>query len=114
MANVSEDKHVSYSGLKQILTKLKTWFVPLTRKVNNKVLSADITLSGNDIVSGQVASGNTVNQDLSALSGQIDYLEESVDNLLIAEFDSSDGSIVFRSSDVALYDFTDGSITINV
>lgn len=106
MANVSEDKHVSYSGLKQILTKLKTWFVPLTRKVNNKVLSADITLSGNDIVSGQVASGNTVNQDLSALSGQIA-------NLQLAEYDATDCAIVFRDG-AATYDSSDNSIVINI
>ena len=44
--------------------------VPTTRKVNNKALSSDITLGGADIISGQLASENTVNQDLSSLNSQ--------------------------------------------
>ena len=41
-------------------------------------------------------------------------LQNTLNNLLIAEFDSTDGSIVFRDSEVASYDSTDGSIIINV
>ena len=82
--------------------------------VNGK--TGAVVLDAGDIQQSAITEPgvNTVDDALSYQSDKIDYLEESVDNLLIAEFDSSDGSIVFRSSDVALYDSTDGSITINV
>lgn len=44
----------------------------------------------------------------------LSYHSQQIANLLIADYDSSDGSIVFRSSDVAQFDSSDGSIIINV
>lgn len=48
------------------------------------------------------------------LTSEIEALTNKVDDLQIAEYDSTDESIVFRSSDVATYDSTDESIIINI
>lgn len=56
-------------------------YVPTTRKVNGKALSADVTLAGSDIVSGQLASGNTVNQDISSLNSQKVNVSDIKNNL---------------------------------
>lgn len=46
-------KYLDLTGLGRVVTKVKEWangqFVPKTRKVNNKALSADITLSAGDV-----------------------------------------------------------------
>ena len=41
-------------------------------------------------------------------------VRNTLNNLLIADYDDTDGYIVFRDSEVASYDQTDGSIIINV
>ena len=45
-ADSSKTKRVLWSAIKSALNKL---FVPLTRKINNKALSSDVTLTGADI-----------------------------------------------------------------
>lgn len=42
-------KYLDYDGLLYFWQKIKTVFVPTTRKVNGKALSADITLSASDV-----------------------------------------------------------------
>lgn len=42
-------KYLDYDGLLYFWQKIKTLFVPTTRKVNNKALSADITLTASDV-----------------------------------------------------------------
>jgi hypothetical protein len=42
-------KFLGLDGLKNFLAQLKLLFVPLTRKVNGKELSEDITLTATDI-----------------------------------------------------------------
>lgn len=69
--------------------------------------TGDITLSGADIPSSAITGAANVDAGLSSLSGQIA-------NLQIADYDSSDMSIVFRSADVATYDPSDMSIIIDV
>ena len=44
--------------------------VPPTRTVNGQPLSSDVVLTGSDIISGVMSAGNTVTQDLTALSNQ--------------------------------------------
>lgn len=73
--------------------------------VNNK--TGAVQLNDEDIPSTVVTGQTTVEGALSSLSGQIE-------NLLIAHYDSSDNSIIFRSAEVASYDSSDGSIAINI
>lgn len=42
-------KYLDYDGLLYFWQKLKAYFVPQTRTVNNKALSADITLTASDV-----------------------------------------------------------------
>ena len=69
-------------------------------------------------VTADISSGGTItvgtNVQAATVCGALTQLKTSLNNLLIAEFDSTDGSIVFRDSEVASYDSTDGSIIINV
>ena len=58
------------------------------------------------------ANFNLINLDSD--SSEIEALTNKVDDLQIAEYDSTDESIVFRSSDVATYDSSDESIIINI
>lgn len=54
---------------------IPTGGVPPTRTINGYPLSSDVNLTGSDIVSGVVTTGNTVTQDLTALSGQIESIK---------------------------------------
>lgn len=71
MAEYLDKAHLSYYTTK-IVDKLKTLFVPSTRKVNNKALSSDITLGATDVLSSTqqnaVNSGIT-SSDVTKLSG---------------------------------------------
>ncbi len=51
-------KFVSGENLSYFLSKVKTLFVPKTRKINNKELSADITLTASDV--GALPSSTTI------------------------------------------------------
>ena len=42
-------QYLDYDGLLYFWQKLKAYFVPQTRTVNNKALSADITLTASDV-----------------------------------------------------------------
>ena len=42
-------KYLDYDGLLYFWQKLKAYFVPQTRKINSKALSADITLTASDV-----------------------------------------------------------------
>ena len=42
-------QYLDYDGLLYFWQKLKAYFVPQTRKINNKALSADITLTASDV-----------------------------------------------------------------
>ncbi len=52
--------------------------------------------------------------DIDDIEDEISAVETALNNLLIADYDDTDGYIVFRDSEVASYDPTDGSIIINV
>ena len=69
-----------------------------------------------DIASGGTitVSGDNANVETDTVEHELDLLRESIDNLLIAEYDATDCSIVFRSAEVASFDSSDGSIIINV
>lgn len=84
------------------------------RKINNKSLAKDITINDEDIPSTAVNGETTVEGALGNIADQLSDQSQQIANLLIADYDSSDGSIVFRSSDVAQFDSSDGSIIINV
>ena len=49
-------KYIDSNGLSHLIGKIKGWAVPQTRKINNKPLSADISLTPSDI--GAAASGD--------------------------------------------------------
>lgn len=57
----SKTKRVLWSTIKSAMGQI---FVPLTRKVNNKDLSADISLTGDDIATS-ATDGTTVSSSLS-------------------------------------------------
>lgn len=60
-ADSSKTKRVLWSTIKSAMGQI---FVPLTRKVNNKDLSADISLTGDDIATS-ATDGTTVSSQLS-------------------------------------------------
>lgn len=62
-ADSSKTKRVLWSTIKSAMGQI---FVPLTRKVNNKDLSADISLTGDDIATS-ATDGTTVSSQLSNL-----------------------------------------------
>ena len=63
---------------------------------------------------GDISYDSSLTYPAGSAGEGLNQLKTSLNNLLIAEFDSTDGSIVFRDSEVASYDSTDGSIIINV
>lgn len=71
MPEYLDKTHLSYYTTK-LIDKLRTIFVPQTRKVNNKALSADISLDASDVLSqaqqDAVNSGVT-STDVTKLSG---------------------------------------------
>lgn len=71
MAEYLDKTHLQYYTTK-LVDKLKTIFVPSTRKVNGKALSSDVTLGASDVLS--TAQQNAVNSgvtssDVTKLSG---------------------------------------------
>lgn len=50
----------------------------------------------------------------SSIVAAVNEVNGKVEDLIIADYDPTDGSITFRTSEAATYDSTDGSITINV
>ena len=60
-----------------------------------------------EVSTDAIAGVDNVEDALSSLS-------DKIDNLQIVEYDPTDQSLVFRSSDVAAYDATDNSIIINI
>ena len=54
--DTSMAKYIDSNGLSHLIGKIKGWAVPQTRKINNKPLSADISLTPSDI--GAAASGD--------------------------------------------------------
>lgn len=73
-----------------------------------------VQLNDEHIPSNAVSGQTTVEGALGAMVTELSNQSQQIANLLIADYDSSDGSIVFRSSDVAQFDSSDGSIIINV
>lgn len=59
-------------------------------------------------------SGAGANVAAATVGSELTGLRNTLNNLLIADYDDTDGYIVFRDSEVASYDPTDGSIIINV
>ena len=62
-------------------------------------------------VTSPIASGGTITIGTNVIQTSMGY---ELSNLLIAFYDATDESIVFRSHEVASYDPTDESITINI
>ena len=122
-------KEVTLSGynLKQngYVSVLFTYAVPAsaTLNVNSKgakpiyyhgsAITADIIGAGD--LATFVYDGTNYNLvGVDNVSSQIQALANQLEDLQIAEYDSTDESIVFRSSDVATYDSSDESIIINI
>lgn len=83
-------KYLDYDGLLYVWQKLKTLFVPATRKINNKDLSADITLDADDIgldVATTSADGLMSSTDKTKLNGIATGAEVNVN----ADWDASSG-----------------------
>ena len=59
-------KRVFWSNIKEILGKL---FVPVTRKINNKALSSDVTLDAEDVGAATVSQINSAVSNYLPLSG---------------------------------------------
>lgn len=71
MAEYLDKAHLSYYTTK-LVDKLKTLFVPSTRKVNNKALSSDITLEATDVLSSaqqDAVNSGVTSSDVTKLSG---------------------------------------------
>jgi hypothetical protein len=62
-------------------------------------------------VTSPIASGGTITIGTNVIQTSMGY---ELSNLLIAFYDATDESIVFRSHEIASYDPTDESITINI
>lgn len=62
-------------------------------------------------VTSPIASGGNIVIGTNVIQTSMGY---ELSNLLIAFYDATDESIVFRSHEVASYDSTDESITINI
>ncbi len=71
-------KFISLDKLSKFLSSLQSWagdnFVPLTRKVNNKELSSDITLTASDV--GALPSSTTIPTKTSQLTNDSGFLTE--------------------------------------
>lgn len=72
-------KRVLWSTIKSALGQI---FAPLTRKINNKALSSDVVLTGDDIATS-ATDGTTVSSSLSNLAGSkqnnlalVEYLQD--------------------------------------
>ena len=72
-------------------------------------ISKNVQIDADDI--GQSAITKT---GVDSVDDALGSLSQQIANLLIADYDATDMSIVFRSADVATYDSTDMSIVINV
>ena len=79
--------------------------------IRNGVLYKATATISNGATWSAILSSYTTADDVSS---QIEALANQLEDLQIAEYDSTDESIVFRSSDVATYDSTDESIIINI
>ena len=102
-ADSSKTKRVLWSTIKSALGQI---FVPLTRKINNKALSADITLTGDDIKTS-ATDETTVSSSLSNLESVLTTPPQEFD-LLLAE-----GYVAGASG--AFYSKTqDGIVTITI
>ena len=77
-ADSSKTKRVLWSTIKSALSKI---YVPLTRKINSKSLSSDVTLTGADI---QVSETDNTKID-AALSNKAEKIQPQVYNLELAD-----------------------------
>lgn len=71
MPEYLDKTHLSYYTTK-LIDKLRTIFVPQTRKVNNKALSADISLDASDVLSSaqqDAVNSGVTSADVTKLSG---------------------------------------------
>lgn len=67
-------KFIDDTGLARLWARIKTWaqgaFVPVTRKVNNKALSGDITLNAADV-------GAVIPTNVSAFTNDAKYVSSA-------------------------------------
>ena len=90
MAEYLDKTHLQYYTTK-LIDKLKTIFVPSTRKVNGKALSSDVTLGAADILSsGQQSAVNSgvTSSDVTKLSG----IESGAEANVQANWNEADSS----------------------
>lgn len=80
-------KFLGLDGLEKFLAKLKLLFVPMTRKVNGKELSTDITLTASDIgadvagsASGVLAESKTYTDTEVAKKTQVQFITWEADD----------------------------------
>lgn len=78
-------QYLSTAGVTNLLNALKTKLVPQTRKINNKALSADITLSASDV--SAVPTTRKVNS--KALSTDISLTAADVGAATMAQVNSA-------------------------
>ena len=78
-------QYLSPTGITNLVNALKSKLVPQTRKVNNKALSADITLSASDV--GAVPTTRTVNS--KALSTNISLTAADVGATTMTQVNSA-------------------------
>ena len=79
-----------------------------------KTSAADYAAEWYSPAAGDISYDSSLTYASGTVGKELGDQKNTLNNLLIAEFDSTDGSIVFRDSEVASYDSTDGSIIINV
>lgn len=80
----SKTKRVLWSTIKSALSKI---YVPLTRKINSKSLSSDVTLTGADI---QVSGTDNTKID-AALSNKVPIVNHGDTNVSLLDHSLSDG-----------------------
>lgn len=90
MAEYLDKTHLQYYTTK-LVDKLKTLFVPSTRKVNNKALSSDITLEATDVLSSaqqDAVNSGVTSSDVTKLSG----IESGAEANVQANWNEADSS----------------------
>lgn len=103
-ADSSKTKRVLWSTIKSALGQI---FVPLTRKINNKALSADITLTGDDIKTS-ATDETTVSSSLSNLESALTTPPQEF-NLPLAEPYDGLGKYLKTQENIVIVDVNIGT-----
>ena len=89
-------KYLDDNGLLYFWQKIKNTFVPSTRKVNNKALSTDISLTASDVGAAATSHTHTLSQITDSGNHIYDATEQRTANTVLAAPNGSNGAATFR------------------